>query len=59
MAGIRHAPPTARLSARWPKARKRAVSARVYYETIVAEFGDTAWAPQAAAKLQILSAHKH
>ena len=37
--------------------RKRSVSARVYYESIVAEFGDTAWAPQATAKLHLLEQH--
>jgi outer membrane protein assembly factor BamD (BamD/ComL family) len=38
--------------------RRRAASARVYYETIVTEFGDTAWASQAAARLQILPQRK-
>jgi outer membrane assembly lipoprotein YfiO len=33
---------------------KRTTSARVYYETIVTEFTDTAWAPQAAARLQVI-----
>ena len=42
---------------RFYERRKRSASARVYYETIVAEFSDTAWAPQAAAKLQVLEQH--
>ncbi len=42
---------------RFYEQRKRATSARVYYETIVTEFGDTTWAPQAAGKLQVLEKH--
>ena len=39
---------------RFYEQRKRPSSARVYYETIVADFSETPWAPQAAARLQLL-----
>ena len=34
--------------------RRQSASARIYYETIVSQFAKTAWAPKAAARLQLL-----
>lgn len=34
--------------------RRRLDAARIYYSTIVEDFSDTGWAPQAAARLQVL-----
>ena len=34
--------------------RKRPAAALIYYETVVRQFGQTAWAPKAAAQIEIL-----
>jgi outer membrane protein assembly factor BamD (BamD/ComL family) len=34
--------------------RKRADSARIYYETIIEQFAQTSWAPKAAARISVL-----
>ena len=39
---------------RFYERRKHITSALIYYQTIVSDFAQTAWAPQAAARIQIL-----